>query len=222
MIEKTTSAAEPSMSGAAAKAISDKKLAAGEKLAAMIKSRKGQLNSGIDPEMMLNVAEVGAQSIAEGVVKFAEWVRDVIVTTLAVGISDDYVTPFLKEAYGAIAANPEKYSVSDYLADSMDSLKDIRKTDIAAILNEISEGTTDKATTSWVNQIKAEYQQLAEDENHLHNQMLHKQILQNWREDSRQMVKTLELAGILDQTAFVMQVRIPTHGDHPITFMPIT
>jgi tartrate dehydratase alpha subunit/fumarate hydratase class I-like protein len=105
----------------------------------------------------------------------------------------------------------------------MDSIKDIRKTDLAAILNEITEGATDKATTSWASQIKAEYQRLAEDENHLHNQLLHKQILQDWKTASPHMVKTLELTGILDQTAFVMQARMFQEMDELIAQgMPVT
>ena len=80
-----------------------------------------------------------------------------------------------------------------------------------------------KLPQSWVSQIKAEYQQLIEDENHLHNQVLHKQILQEWRADSPKMVKTLELAGILDKTAFVMQARMFQEMDQLIAQgMPIT
>lgn len=133
----------PSKLDAAAKMISDKKLEKAEKLAALLKSRKGQLNSGVDPEIMIAVAEVGALSIAEGAVKFAQWVRDVMATTRAVGISDDDVKPFLKEAYGAIAANPEKYGVSDDAADEMDSSKDIRKQDVESLLDDSDEAVED-------------------------------------------------------------------------------
>jgi N12 class adenine-specific DNA methylase len=142
-----TKAPAPNKLDTAAQAISDKKLAAAEKLATLIKSRKGQLNSGIDPEVMLAVAEVGALSIAEGAVKFAQWVRDVMTTTRAVGIADEDVKPFLKEAYGAIGANPEKYGITDELADALDNPKDVRKTDIDAILTEATQGTTDETTT---------------------------------------------------------------------------
>ncbi|MBY0420526.1 MAG: hypothetical protein K2W88_20940, partial [Pararheinheimera sp.] len=117
----------------AADAISDKQKAAALKLKKLIDSRKGQLNSGVDPEVLLAVAEVGALSIAKGAVKFAQWVRDVINVTRAVGIRDEDVKPFLKESYGAMYANPEKYSISDDIADQMDNPRDARKLDIDSL-----------------------------------------------------------------------------------------
>jgi hypothetical protein len=132
-------AKEPAASklDSAAQNISDKKREAAEKLKALIASRKGQLNSGVDPEVLLAVAEVGALSIAEGAVKFAQWVRDVIATTRVVGIADEDVKPFLKEAYGAMAANPEKYGISDAVADDMDTAKDVRKMDISTLIEDV-------------------------------------------------------------------------------------
>lgn len=119
----------------AADAISAQKKAAALKLKKLFDERKGQLNSGVDPEVLLAVAEVGALSIAEGAVKFAQWVRDVLNTTRAVGIADDDVKPFLKEAYGAMYANPEKYGIDDATADLMDNPRDTRKTDIDSLLD---------------------------------------------------------------------------------------
>lgn len=116
----------------AASKISSKKLEAAEKLKKLMASKKGQLNSGIDPEVMLAVAEVGALSIAEGAVKFAQWTRDVLNTTRAVGLADEDVKPFLKEAYGAIGANPEKYGVESN-ADDMSGFSEIRKFDLNTI-----------------------------------------------------------------------------------------
>lgn len=123
----------------AADVLSDKKREALAKLKKLTDERKGQLNSGVDPEVLLAVAEVGAFSIAEGAVKFAQFVRDVIASTRAFGIDDDSVKPFLKEAYGAMAANPEKYGISDEIADTMDTARDIRKMDIAELLTELEQ-----------------------------------------------------------------------------------
>lgn len=125
----------------AAVKISDKKRAAAEKLKKLLKSKAGQLNSGIDPEVMVAVAEVGALSIAEGAVKFAQWARDVLQTTRAVGIDDADVKPFLKEAYGAMSANPERYNISDDIADTMDLPRDVRKIDINSIESESNVST---------------------------------------------------------------------------------
>ncbi|URQ87747.1 DEAD/DEAH box helicase family protein [Pseudoalteromonas sp. SCSIO 43088] len=126
----------------AALKISDKKRAAAEKLKKLINSRKGQFNSGIDPEVMVAVAEVGALSIAEGAIKFAQWARDVLNTTRAVGIKDEDVKPFLKEAYGAMSANPERYNIDDSTADSMDLPRNVRKFDIDTIESESNVSTT--------------------------------------------------------------------------------
>lgn len=126
----------------AANDISIKKKAAAEKLKKLIKSKKGQLNSGIDPEIMIAVAEVGALSIAEGAVKFAQWARDVLNTTRAVGISDEDVKPFLKQSYGAMNADPQRYGISDDIADTMDLPRDIRNFDINSIESENDVSTT--------------------------------------------------------------------------------
>lgn len=172
--ESVDSNAKPSTAGSrqgskldnAANAISDKKLAAAEKLRKLMESKKGQLNSGIDPEVMLAVAEVGALSIAEGAVKFAQWARDVLNTTRAVGLADDDVKPFLKEAYGAIGANPEKYSLGDEAADSMSGFSEIRKFD----LNTIESDSDVSATSENVEQpsesenTEQEYQSSNDDE----------------------------------------------------------
>lgn len=117
--------------------LSDAKKKAALELKALLDSRLGTLNMGVDPEVMLAVAKVGALTVADGTVKFAVWVRDVINTTRAVGIDDEQVKPFLKEAYGAIASNPEKYDISDDLADAMDAPRDIRRMDIDGIVNEM-------------------------------------------------------------------------------------
>ena len=126
----------------AADALSAKKREKAEKLAKLMQSRRGQLNSGIDPEVMLAVAELGAVTIAEGTVRFARWARDVLKATRAVGIQDEEVKPFLKEAYGAVSTNPEKYDVSDDLADQMDAPRDVRKFDLNSLEDDADVSAT--------------------------------------------------------------------------------
>ncbi|MGN4956745.1 hypothetical protein ACTG16_12020 [Aeromonas sp. 23P] len=94
------------------------------------------MTTSIDPEVMLAVVEMGAQAIAEGAVTFAQFVREVLTTTLAVGLSEDHVKPFLKEAYGAISANPERFGVTEKVADCMDLPREVRKADIDALSAE--------------------------------------------------------------------------------------
>lgn len=125
--------------------ISAKKLEAANKLKKLIDSRKGNLNSGIDPEVMIAVAEVGALSIAEGAVKFAQYVRDVLATTRAVGIDDDDVKPFIKESYGAIQSNPAKYNLTNEQVDVMDAPRDFRDLNIESLI-EVEQVTVEPAT----------------------------------------------------------------------------
>jgi len=91
---------------------------------------------GIDPEVMMAVVKLGAYSVAEGAVNFTQWVRDILKTTRQVNIPDNQVTPFLKEVYGAISSNPEKYGIDDATADAMDATRDVRKIDVDAIARE--------------------------------------------------------------------------------------
>ncbi|HEY6612774.1 MAG TPA: PLxRFG domain-containing protein [Pseudomonas sp.] len=156
--KKPAKAKQPTALDNAASSLSDAKLKAAMKLKALLDSRKGTLNSGVDPELMIAVANVGALTIAEGAVKFAVWVRDVIATTRAVGIADEDVKPFLKEAYGAIASNPEKYGVTDEQADDMNTPREIRGTDIDAIVAEMDDtsDTNDQGASDERNAVQGE------------------------------------------------------------------
>jgi N12 class adenine-specific DNA methylase len=120
----------------AADAVHAKKIEKALKLKALIQSRKGRLNSNIDPEVMIAIAELGAISIVDGTLSFAKWVRDVLAVTKEVGLDDSDVKPFLKEAYGAIAANPEKYGVTDEQADELDNIRQVARMDIDSIIEE--------------------------------------------------------------------------------------
>lgn len=118
--------------------MSEGKLAAALKLKEAIRRNKATLGSGPNFEILSAAAELAAYSIGEGAVKFAQFVRDFVQTTRSVGLDDSEVKDHIKEAYGAMQANPEKYGISDDVADQMDSLRDVRKADIDAILAEIT------------------------------------------------------------------------------------
>ena len=57
-------------------------------------------------------------------------------------------------------------------------------------------------------QIEAEYQALVNDEEHLHNTLLHKQILEAWKLDSPKMYQRLTMQGIAEKLAYVLQERM--------------
>lgn len=138
-LKATQPATSSSTLDTAAQVLHDKQQAALQELSALIKRKKGTLNSGVDPEVMMAVAKVGGYTIAKGAVKFSQWVRDVIMLTRQAGIDDTDVVPHLKEAYGAITANPEKYDITDDLADQMDLTRQVAKVNLENILKEVND-----------------------------------------------------------------------------------
>ena len=61
---------------------------------------------------------------------------------------------------------------------------------------------------AWRKRIEQEYLDLTSNEEHLHNQMLHKEILATWKQSSPKMYRRLFLAGIVDKLAYVLQERM--------------
>jgi hypothetical protein len=60
----------------------------------------------------------------------------------------------------------------------------------------------------WVKQIREQASKLEADEEHLHNNLLHKQILTTWQEHSPTMWRRLEAAGLTQPLAMVLQARM--------------
>ncbi len=105
-------------------------------LKAAFKEQKGTFNSGIDPKIAFIVSKIGAVLAAKGVVKFAQWANKLVKLAMQNGIPKDDIKPYLKSSYGAIANDPDRYGVSDDVADSMDSPREVRAADVDAILEE--------------------------------------------------------------------------------------
>lgn len=56
--------------------------------------------------------------------------------------------------------------------------------------------------------LKAEYRRLKDDENHLHNNLMHQSILRTWEQDSPAMWERLTRLGIAEAMAFVAQAKM--------------
>ena len=56
--------------------------------------------------------------------------------------------------------------------------------------------------------IRKERQQYEKDEDVIHNRMIHKQIIQMWKQEYPQEVQRLEQRKLLDDLAFVVQQRM--------------
>lgn len=60
----------------------------------------------------------------------------------------------------------------------------------------------------WIKAIKAEHQRLMDDEEHLHNNLMHDRIREVWQRDSPKMWARLSMAGLTTPLAYVLQARM--------------
>lgn len=60
----------------------------------------------------------------------------------------------------------------------------------------------------WVQQIRSEAKRLDEDEEHLHNNVLHRSILATWERESPEMWRRLQQHQLADPLAKVLQARM--------------
>lgn len=90
---------------------------------------RGQLNVGVDPEVLAIGTELAVGHIERGLTKFADYAKAMIEDI------GDVIRPYLKSFYNAVRDMPE---AADY-ADAMDSYDEVRKADVNAI------GTTENA-----------------------------------------------------------------------------
>ena len=81
----------------------------------------GQLNVGVDPEILAIGAEIAVGYIERGVTKFADFAKAMIDEV------GDFMRPYLKSFYNAVRDMPE---AQDY-ADQLDSYEDVSKFDVA-------------------------------------------------------------------------------------------
>jgi hypothetical protein len=61
---------------------------------------------------------------------------------------------------------------------------------------------------TWAQTIKAEYAALKEDEDLLHNKVLHKRILSTWAQESPKFLGALQKDQMAEELAFVVQERM--------------
>ena len=98
-------------------------------LKAYMDANKGTFNSGIDPILIGHFSKAAAFTLMKGSVKLAQWVRDTITSARATGFNDQQINilqSYLKQTYGAIKAEPEKYGVTNEVADQMSSSSEVR------------------------------------------------------------------------------------------------
>lgn len=104
--------------------VSDERMA--ELKERMRKKLLGQLNIGVDPELLAIGAELAVGHIERGLTKFADYAKQMIEDI------GDAVRPYLKSFYNAVRDMPE---AADY-ADKMDAYEDVREYDVASIGRE--------------------------------------------------------------------------------------
>lgn len=101
------------------------------RLAEKLKAKRGTLNSGVDPELLMLGAELGALYISKGLVKFAQYSKAIIDKMRSLGIESDEVKPMLKEFYLATQAK-----VDDETFEQMDDARVVRSFDLGSIASD--------------------------------------------------------------------------------------
>lgn len=89
----------------------------------MRKKLGGQLNMGVDPEILAIGTEMAVYHIEKGARKFTEYAKAMIADL------GDAIRPYLKSFYNAVRDLPEAEAAG--LVDDMDSYEDVRRVDIA-------------------------------------------------------------------------------------------
>lgn len=105
--------------------------AAAAELADLLKPKPGTLNTGVDPQILVVGARLGALYVQKGVVKFAQWSRAIVAKLRELGVDADQIKPHLKEIYAAT-----QQRVDDEQFDQMDDARTVRRADLDAILAE--------------------------------------------------------------------------------------
>ncbi|MBQ7156515.1 MAG: hypothetical protein IJR86_01795 [Bacteroidaceae bacterium] len=87
------------------------------------KKMLGQLNMGVDPEILAIGAELAVGHIERGLTKFADYAKAMIADL------GDTIRPYLKSFYNAVRDMPE----AEEYVEQMDSYDDVRKFDVLSI-----------------------------------------------------------------------------------------
>ena len=109
--------------------VSDERM---EELKARLRKKMfGQLNMGVDPEILAIGAELAVGHIERGLTKFADYAKTMIDDL------GDAIRPYLKAFYNAVRDMPE----AEEYAEQMDGYDDVRKFDVLSIGSETAEHT---------------------------------------------------------------------------------
>ena len=104
--------------------VSDERM---EELKARLRKKMGgQMNMGVDPEILAIGAELAVGHIERGLTKFADYAKTMIEDL------GDAIRPYLKAFYNAVRDMPE----AEEYAEQMDSYEDVRKFDLLSVRPE--------------------------------------------------------------------------------------
>ena len=87
-----------------------------------------QVDNGIDPEILMVGAKLGALYVVKGAVKFAQWAKVFVDHMQRLGVDLECVKPTLKEIYAATSV-----LVDEETADRMDDLRTVHNFDLSKI-----------------------------------------------------------------------------------------
>ena len=113
--------------------VSDERM---EELKARLRKKMfGQLNMGVDPEILAIGAELAVGHIERGLTKFADYAKAMIADL------GDAIRPYLKSFYNAVRDMPE----AEEYVEQMDSYDDVRTFDVLSLTDGETAGLLEKA-----------------------------------------------------------------------------
>ncbi len=126
-------AAQPQQTEQQKRLVSDERM---EELKARLRKKMfGQLNMGVDPEILAIGAELAVGHIERGLTKFADYAKAMIADL------GDAIRPYLKSFYNAVRDMPE----AEEYVEQMDSYDDVRTFDVLSLTDGETAGLLEKA-----------------------------------------------------------------------------
>lgn len=124
---------EPQQTEQPKRLVSDERM---EELKARLRKKMlGQLNMGVDPEILAIGAELAVGHIERGLTKFADYAKAMIADL------GDAIRPYLKSFYNAVRDMPE----AEEYVEQMDSYDDVRTFDVLSLTDGETAGLIEKA-----------------------------------------------------------------------------
>lgn len=169
-----------------------------EELKKRMKAKLGQLNVGIDPEIIAIGAEMAVYHIEKGARKFADYAKAMIADM------GDVIRPYLKSFYNAVRDMPE--AIDNGLVDDMSAYDEVRSFDVA----NFDKQNVDALATA---ELVAQEQELQAQADDAKRELTNQRNEQRRNEDEQTTTDTEAIASQAEATASEAESRIEAATD---------